>query len=205
MSQTPSETDSVGHPEVPFAPAPQPPPRPKWHSAPWWAGIGGVAAVIATLIGLAAWWFPHGANGPGGSGTPTISITSVGVKPTPSGGLEFTFTGVTSNLPDNAWVFVVARSPGGASPGIVNGAGDESLPWLVSPMARTRADGRWSVVWDLSKEQATGTWTAVIFDSSCPHGTCAGNPYFILGQRGPSADGVVSTGQSDQTAPAPSS
>jgi hypothetical protein len=35
-----------------------------WHSASWWAGVGGVATVLAAVLALLAWWFPRSAGAP---------------------------------------------------------------------------------------------------------------------------------------------
>jgi hypothetical protein len=34
-----------------------------WPAAPWWASVGGIAAVVALAIGVGAWWFPQSPNG----------------------------------------------------------------------------------------------------------------------------------------------
>jgi hypothetical protein len=36
--------------------------RPRWHSASWWAGVGGVCAVLGLVIALLAFLFPHQAQ-----------------------------------------------------------------------------------------------------------------------------------------------
>jgi hypothetical protein len=61
-----------------------PPARPvksRWHSAPSWTGIGGVATLLATVIALVAWLFPLSEDSPptaagGSSLTPSSAISS---------------------------------------------------------------------------------------------------------------------------------
>lgn len=38
--------------------------RSRWHSAPWWAGVSGIVAIIAALISTAAWWLPRSSDDP---------------------------------------------------------------------------------------------------------------------------------------------
>jgi hypothetical protein len=77
-------------PGTPPSPSTHQPPQPaastgrpaagRWHSAPWWAGVGGLATVLATVIALVAWWFPR-SNGaePARSATSNASATTVPV------------------------------------------------------------------------------------------------------------------------------
>ncbi len=58
---------------------PRAPPGSRWHSAPWWAGIGGLATLLATVIAIVTWWFPRGQDSSapaptgsaGGTGSPS--------------------------------------------------------------------------------------------------------------------------------------
>jgi hypothetical protein len=78
---------SESPPEAGASPGPPQPRRSSgsgWHSAGWWAGAGGLATVLATLVAIGAWWFPRSPNEPAAPAEPTASapITTSGITST---------------------------------------------------------------------------------------------------------------------------
>ncbi len=73
-----SNSPPVGEPDVPGDQRSSPAPHSRWHSAPWWAGIGGLATVFATFIGMAAWWFPRAPDSPSPNGPLFVTVLNQG-------------------------------------------------------------------------------------------------------------------------------
>lgn len=69
----------------PAAPAAGPPaPRTRWHSAPWWAGVGGIATVLATVIAVVAFVAPWAADSTSAPEKPATTTSSADRAATPT-------------------------------------------------------------------------------------------------------------------------
>lgn len=117
--------------------------RKRWGRLERWqvllaAVIAAVASIIVALVSL----LPHG----GSTGTSSVSLAITGLSeqssPPPPGRL-YMWSGTIRDLPSDASIFVIAKSPGvqagatvvsGESPGTAP-SGESSEPWLVSPQA----------------------------------------------------------------------
>ena len=170
------------------------------------AVVAAVASIIVALVSL-----PHsGSTGTSSisSGTTSVSLAITGLSeqssPPPPGRL-YMWSGTIRDLPPDALIFVIAKSPGFHPQSLVPGespvpvpTGESSQPWLVSPQATILNNGTWTVTWFIAEPPSTVRWIAVVWippsPPSCSASGCqAGTTPHSLSDQGPSTPGVQVT------------
>lgn len=134
---------------------------------------------------------------------PVVVITGLSEEPfPPPPSRRYTWSGIESNLPSDASIFVIGNlsSTAAAAPQASTG----SQPWLVSPQALISKNGRWTVIWIIPNPPSGVTWSAVAQIPSTVAPSCPPPPQpcptvppvkppFGLSSEGPNAPGVVAT------------
>lgn len=126
MSTDPSEpppapaNNDEGDPPAP-PPAQSPPSAARWHSASWWSGAAGIAAILSVAIALLAWLLPRSPDDPAGSPKTSQPSTSAGSSVVPSTAIDGKILfprdihgeGRTDHIPQRITISGVAHISGG--------------------------------------------------------------------------------------------
>ena len=156
--------------------------RPKWHSAPWWAGVGGIVAALGLIVAVATPIISAQLSGP--PQTPTESQMPAQTKSSKVAAFSLTITSqsLTRTSKDYTYAFrgradrlarvpihvgsiyVVARPTASSS--------KSGEYWRISPAAEVSLDDEtWVVEWSTTEPLEDVVFYAIVWDPpqySCP-------------------------------------